>query len=106
MEFGMELDADEEGMIRDLDDFHETIIGRGTGDDEAGIDELLAIIIIEFVTMAMTLGDLVGGVDSSRDRSSLEITRIRTESQRPTDSCSLQFLRLIVHQMNHRILRL
>lgn len=51
----MELDADEEGMVRDLDDFDETIIWRGAGDDKAGVDELLTVVVIEFVAMAMAL---------------------------------------------------
>ena len=51
----MELDADEEGMIRDLNDLYEAIVWRSASNNEAGIDELFTVVIIKFVAMTMTL---------------------------------------------------
>ncbi len=52
-EFWVELTAEEPGMISDLDDFNEIVVGRGSRYDQAGIFKLLTIGIIEFVSVAM-----------------------------------------------------
>ena len=56
-EFRMELHGDEPGMIGNLDDFRQVLVGIGPGDREAGRLELSAILGIEFIPMAVPLAD-------------------------------------------------
>lgn len=62
--FRMELAADEPGVILDFDDFDQAVIGRRTGQDQAGVDHFRAILVVEFPAMAMAFIDEVGIVDS------------------------------------------
>src|SRR5690348_3823001 len=57
LEFGMELAADEPRMIRNLDNFHVDAIGRASSDAEPGVGQSFLVIAIEFVAMAMALGN-------------------------------------------------
>ena len=76
MEFGVKLNTDEERMCGDLDDLREETIGRSTGDHEPASFKLRAVGVIHFVTVPMTLGDLVFFVGSTRDGLGVKSARI------------------------------
>src|SRR6188768_110785 len=61
-ELGMELAGDEERMRRQFDHLDQSI-AREAGEPQASVHEFLQIAVVEFVTMAMTLGDDVRPVN-------------------------------------------
>ena len=54
-EFGMELAADEPGVVRGFDDFDVHAVGCASGDAETGAGERFFVLAIEFVAVAMAL---------------------------------------------------
>src|SRR5919201_384944 len=62
LELGVELAADEPGVIGQLDHLHQRPIGRETGAAHAVLGEHVAVGIGHFVAMAMPLADLEGAV--------------------------------------------
>ena len=61
LEFGMELAAEEEGMVGNLDDLDVGAVGRGAGDAHAGAGEQRFVFAVEFVAMAVALADFASG---------------------------------------------
>lgn len=57
LEFGVELGADEKGVVGDLDDFDEFLFGGDGADFQAGSLDLLAVGGVEFVAVAVTFAD-------------------------------------------------
>src|SRR5207253_6707876 len=55
LELRMELAAQEEGMVRHLNDLDIRAVGRGTGEPQAGAGEQRLILAVEFVAVAMAL---------------------------------------------------
>jgi hypothetical protein len=53
----MELASQEPGMAGDLDDLHEILVWRYTGNDQTMLGEDLFELTIEFVSMPMTFGN-------------------------------------------------
>src|SRR5579875_162893 len=72
LEFGMKLAADEPGMVGNFDDFDVHAVGSFAGDAEAGSGQRLFVIAIEFVAMAMTLGNFGLAVGFGGERAGLE----------------------------------
>src|SRR5882762_9941466 len=58
LEFGMELAAEEPGMLRRFDDLDVLAVGRAAGDAESGIGERLFVLAVELVAVAVALGNL------------------------------------------------
>ena len=56
LEFGVELYADIERMVWDLDCFNQLAGGRGACNQHTLFFDLLTEIIIEFITVAVALG--------------------------------------------------
>ena len=54
-EFGVELAAEEEGVVGDLDDLDVGGVGGGSGDAEACAGEDGFVLAVELVTVAVTL---------------------------------------------------
>src|ERR1035437_776852 len=54
-ELGMELAPNEERVLGQLDDLHQLPVGCLPAEDEIRLQETLAIGIVEFVAMAVTL---------------------------------------------------
>ena len=69
LEFRMELAADEPRMVRHLDDFDVLAIRRAAGDAETGVGQRLFVFAIEFVAVAVPLGNFGGAVSASREES-------------------------------------
>ena len=83
---GMELRGEEPRMNRgrQLDELDEPVT-RETGELEAGLRELVEIAVVEFVSMTMALGDLVGAVDRFRERTVLDVAGLRAEPHRAAE---------------------
>ena len=54
-EFGVELTAEEPGVVGGFDDFDVDAVGSASGDAEAGAGERVFVFAIEFVAVAMAL---------------------------------------------------
>lgn len=54
-ELRMELHTQKEGMIPQFYRLHQLSVRRKTGNDEAGLRQLLPVIIIEFIPVTVTL---------------------------------------------------
>src|SRR5665648_913460 len=63
LQFGMELHADEPGMVRDLDDLRQKSVGRQTREAQAGRLELIAVAHVHLVAVAVALGNAGRAVD-------------------------------------------
>ena len=82
-EFRMELAADEPGMIGHFDDFDVHAVGRAAGDAESGARQRLLVLAIEFVAMAVALGNFERAVGLVRRTSPARVCR----ATRPGASC-------------------
>ena len=58
LELGVELAAEEEGMVGDLDDLDVGGVGGGAGEAKAGAGEDGFVLAVELVAMAVALADL------------------------------------------------
>src|SRR5207253_5884012 len=85
LEFRMELAAEEPRMIRQLNDFHEILVGRDARNDQTVFSQHLLELPIEFVSMTMPLGNDIRLVNSIGQRAGLQIRRIRSQPHCPTD---------------------
>ena len=56
-EFGMELAANEPRMVGHFDDFDVDAVGGAAGDAETGARQSFFVLAIEFVAMAVALGN-------------------------------------------------
>jgi len=56
-EFGMELAAQEPGMVRGFDYFYVDAVRCASSDAEAGARESFFVLAVEFVAMAVALGN-------------------------------------------------
>lgn len=54
LQFRMKLAAREMRMVAELDHFDEALIRRGAGEHKSSGDQLITILVVEFVTMAVT----------------------------------------------------
>ena len=61
-EFRMSLRGNEEGMRRNLNPFDNMLIRREADRNKACFPEGFAIIIIDFITMAMTFRDILRSI--------------------------------------------
>ena len=62
LEFGVILHADIERVIVPLHDLNEPSVRRETGENEPRGGESLAVFVVEFVAVAVTLGDVLRAV--------------------------------------------
>ena len=68
LEFGMELDADEEVFFRKLDGFHQTAVRGQAGEHQACLGKHIPEGIGKFLTMAVTLADFPGTIAAGDHR--------------------------------------
>ena len=61
-EFGMELAAEEEGMLGDLHDFHVGPVRGCAGELQSSASEDGFVFAVEFIAVAVALADLCGSV--------------------------------------------
>ncbi len=57
LKFGVELAGNKERMILQFDDLDQLSVGRSAAQDKPGLLELLAVLIVKFVTVAMPFMD-------------------------------------------------
>ena len=62
LQLGVELDAHEPGVVGQLHDLHQALVGGETGQLQARLGQLLAVVVVELIAVAVALGDLVGAV--------------------------------------------
>src|SRR6266566_1354158 len=63
LKLGMELDADEPGVVRNLDDLRQDTVGRHAGEAQPGRFEGIATGDVDLVAMAVPLADMGRAVD-------------------------------------------
>src|SRR4029079_2175327 len=100
LELGMELARDEPRVIGQLDDLDETALLERPRDDEPVLDELVAVLVVDLVTVAVPLVDHRLVVDVPRARSVRQLDRLRTEAHRATELLDLLLLR---EQVDHGV---
>src|SRR5205823_1120712 len=67
LELGVELRGHEPRVVRQLDDLDEAALLEGAADDQAGVDEPLAVGVVDLVAVAVTLCDhRLAAVDLAR----------------------------------------
>ena len=81
-EFGVKLAADEPGVIGHFNDFDVDAVGRATGDAEAGARQSGFVFTIEFVAVAVALGDFEGAVGFGCEGAGLEFAGPRAQAHR------------------------
>ena len=72
LELGVELAAEEEGVVGDLDDLDVGGVGGGAGDAQAGAGEQGFVLAVEFVAVAVAFGDFGAAVGLGGQRAGLE----------------------------------
>ena len=82
LELGVELYADIERMVRDLNGLHKLAGRRGARDLHALIFNLLAEIVVELVTVAVTLGNHFLAVRRCHDSIRTDLARISAQTHR------------------------
>ena len=104
LELRMELRRDEPRMLRQLDDLDEPALLEGAADHEPGLDERLAVGVVDLVAVAVALRDhRLAAVHLARARALDELDRLRAEPHRPAEILDLL---LLGQQVDHRIRRL
>ena len=63
LQLRMELHAHIPGMLRHFHDLHQAAIGRQTAQAQARAGQRLAVLVIELVTVAVALADLIRTVN-------------------------------------------
>src|SRR5271156_3881051 len=74
-ELGMELAPYHPRMIRSLDYFYVDAVGSASGDSETGAGQGFFVLAIEFVAVAVALGNFQGAVGFGREGAGLEFAR-------------------------------
>src|SRR5579871_3627933 len=85
LQLGMVLHADEPRMISEFDRFGQQAVRRHSGKYEAALLEILAIVGIDFVTVAMAFENLRRVVDLGDLGARLEIGPIGAEAHRSAE---------------------
>lgn len=81
-EFRMSLSCNEERMRRDFNPLNNMLIRRESNRNKSSLPESLTIIVIDFITMTMTLGDIFGSIELIRLRFRIEVAWISTKTPR------------------------
>ena len=96
----MELDADEEGMRRNLHDLDEPCLGVLSGGMHACSLHPGEVLGVEFITVAVTLGDAVFAVDLMDEGAGLEVACVCAE---PHGTALYGCALLVFHQVDNRV---
>jgi len=67
LEFGVELAAEEPGMLRGFDDLDVIFVGGAAGDQQPSTCQGLLVIAIEFVAVAVAFADFELAVSAIRE---------------------------------------
>src|SRR3954470_14353601 len=99
----MELARDEPRMVRELDDLDEPPFLEGAGDDEPGLDQLLAEEVVHLVAVPVPLEDHRLAVGVARTRSIAGLHRLRAEPHGPSEVLDAL---LLGQEVDHGVRRL
>ena len=61
-EFRMVLYGDKETVVSDLHGLYKPVVGRSAADAHAAFGQILSEVVVEFISVAMPLGDRVSTV--------------------------------------------
>src|SRR4051812_31689703 len=104
LELRVKLRCDEPRMVGELDDLDEAPLLERAADDEAAVEQLLAIGVVHLVAMPVTLGDhRLAAVHLAGVGAFSELDRLCTEAHRAAEVLDLLLLR---QQVDHRMRRL
>ena len=82
LELGVKLHADIEIVPGDFDGFDDVIIRRGAADDQPGVDETCAEIVVEFIAMTVALRNVCLAVATVHLCARHDLAGVRTEPER------------------------
>ena len=106
LELGMELAANHERMILDLDDFHNARFAPLAREHEPFLFETFPEVIVEFVAVTVTLGDGIVGAQSLRFfircmgfRAFLEVADVLPEPERASHTPAFMLIGEEVHDI-------
>src|SRR5260221_1512732 len=85
LELGVELDADEPGVVGPLDDFRQLAVRGHAGENEARAFQRAAVMDVDFIAVTVPLADQVRSVDGAHDAVAIELGRIGAEPHRPAE---------------------
>lgn len=111
LQFRMVLNADEPRMVLVLDGFRQETIRRHAGEYEAAAFQLVLVVDIDFVAVAVTLGNIRVAVDVGNAGIFLQRRLVGAEAHRAAEIAgSRAFLKLVAldpfrHQADDRLLR-
>src|SRR5207248_6112010 len=103
LELGMELTGDEPRMAGELDYLDEAPAVERAADDEAGSDELLAVVVVHLVTVPVALEDDRVAVQLARLRPLGHLHRLPPEAHRPAEIFDALLLREEVDDRERRL---
>src|SRR5689334_24737245 len=93
LQLGMELHADEPGMVLILDDLRQHAVGREPRKAQAVLLQAILVGGVDFVAMAVTLGNLGrAAVDSGNAAAALERGGIGAEAHGAAEIAALRAL--------------
>ena len=63
LELGVSLSGYEEGMLGEFAHFHDTSVGGQTGETQAVLGEDSTVVVVDLITMTMSLRDILLSVE-------------------------------------------
>jgi len=99
LQLGMELATQKPRMIRQLDDFDQRAIWRRARDRHSGFHQRVAVSVVHFEAMTMTLTHVWLAVELTRHGPIDELARVGAESHR---AAFFGDALLIFHHSNHQ----
>jgi len=103
LEFGMKLHSDKPGMLWQFHDFDKRAIGACSGKPHPIGFELLAVLVIEFITMAMPLGNLARPIRLAAAAVTVQLCHLPPQSHR---AAHLRDVTLFIEQADHGMRRI
>ena len=80
LELGVSLGGYEEGVLGKLAHFHDTSVRGQTGQTKTVFGEDSTIIVVDLITMTMSLGDILLSVELISTGILIQYTRVCTQS--------------------------
>ena len=96
---GWNCEATKNGMVGQLDDLDQALVGRGAARDQALVLEPAAQLVVDLVAVAVALVDHGLAVDLARPGALVELHRVGAEAHRPAHVGDLL---LLGQQVDHR----
>ena len=100
LELRVELGAHEPGVVRQLHDLHQPLVGREARQHQAGLLHLGAVIVIELKAVAVTLGDLHRAVEAAAAAALLQHAGVLAKAH---GAALFRHVHLVGHQSDDRV---